>query len=105
MGRQAVIAPLVAGMPARRARARSTAWRRILATRQVKTAMPPQTFQDGGPRLTALGGSPNSFNVVASGDWTTTSAGRGLADGRMPGELVMDVGRARRIARRGCASP
>lgn len=96
MGRQAVIA-LAADAGAQGAGAFDTAWRRILVTRQVqvKTATPPETFKDGGLRLTALGGSPNSFNVVASGDWNTTFPLAAVsADGQMPGELVMDVSAA-----------
>jgi len=96
MGRQAVIA-VAADAGAQGAGAFDTAWRRILVTRQVqvKAAMPPETFKDGGLRLTALGGSPNSFNVVASGDWNTTFPLAAVSsDGRMPGELVMDVSAA-----------
>ena len=96
MGRQAVIA-VAADAGAQGAGAFDTAWRRILVTRQVqvKAATPPETFKDGGLRLTALGGSPNSFNVVASGDWTTTFPLAAVSsDGRMPGELVMDLSAA-----------
>jgi len=96
LGRQAVIA-IAADAGAQGAGVFDTAWRRILATRQVnvKTAMPPQTFADGGLRLTTLGGSADSFDVVARGDWNATFPLAAVsADGRMPGELVMDLAAA-----------
>lgn len=96
LGRQAVIA-VAADAGAQGAGAFDTAWRRILVTRQVQvqTATPPQTFQDGGLRLTSLGGSTASFDVVARGDWNTTFPLAAVsADGRMPGELVMDLAAA-----------
>jgi hypothetical protein len=96
LGRQAVIA-IAADAGAQGAGAFDTAWRRILVTRQVnvKTATPPQTFADGGLRLTALGGSADSFDVVARGDWNTTFPLAAVsADGRMPGELVLDLAAA-----------
>lgn len=96
LGRQAVIA-VAADAGAQGAGAFDTAWRRILVTRQVQvqTATPPQTFQDGGLRLTSLGGSTASFDVVARGDWNTTFPLAAVsADGRMPDELVMDLAAA-----------
>ncbi|MEN4921229.1 cellulose biosynthesis cyclic di-GMP-binding regulatory protein BcsB [Achromobacter spanius] len=96
LGRQAVIA-VSSDAGAQGAGAFDTAWRRILVTRQVQvqTATPPQTFQDGGLRLTNLGGSSTSFDVVARGDWNTSFPLAAVsADGRMPDELVMDLAAA-----------
>ncbi|KGD97122.1 hypothetical protein JL37_07360 [Achromobacter sp. RTa] len=96
LGRQAVIA--VAGdAGAQAAGAFDTAWRRILVTRQVQVhaATAPQAFEDGGLRLTTLGGSPSSFDVVARGDWNITFPLAAVsADGNMPDELVMDLAAA-----------
>jgi len=96
LGRQAVIA-VAADAGAQGAGAFDAAWRRILVTRQVnvKTATPPQTFADGGLRLTTLGGSADSFDVVARGDWNATFPLASVsADGRMPDELVLDLAAA-----------
>ncbi|WP_419342592.1 hypothetical protein ACM1PE_04225 [Achromobacter sp. PD1] len=96
LGRQAVIA-VAADAGAQGAGAFDTAWRRILVTRQaqVKTAEPPQASGEGGMRLTALGGSSASFDVVARGDWNATFALAAVsADGSMPDELVMDLAAA-----------
>lgn len=96
LGRQAVIA-VAADAGAQGAGAFDTAWRRILVTRQVnvKAAMPPQTFLDGGLRLTTLGGTADSFDVVARGDWNTTFPLASVsADGQMPDELVVDLAAA-----------
>lgn len=96
LGRQAVIA-VAADAGAQGAGAFDSAWRRILVTRQVnvKAATPPQTFKDGGLRLTTLGGTPDSFDVVARGDWNTTFPLAAVSsDGLMPDELVMDLAAA-----------
>lgn len=96
LGRQAVIA-VAADAGAQGAGAFDTAWRRILVTRQaqVKTAEPPQASGEDGMRLTALGGSSASFDVVARGDWNATFALAAVsADGSMPDELVMDLAAA-----------
>jgi len=96
LGRQAVIA-VAADAGAQAAGAFDTAWRRILVTRQarVRTATPPQAFEDGGLRLTTLGASSASFDVVARGDWNVTFPLAAVsADGSMPGELVMDLAAA-----------
>jgi len=61
----------------------------------VKTATPPQTLKDGSLRLTTLGGTPDSFDVVARGDWNTTFPLAAVSsDGLMPDELVMDLAAA-----------
>ncbi|UAN02698.1 cellulose biosynthesis cyclic di-GMP-binding regulatory protein BcsB [Achromobacter mucicolens] len=96
LGRQAVIA-IAADAGAQGAGVFDTAWRRILASRQVQvqTAVPPQSLQDGGVRLSALGGSSASFDVVARGDWNTSFPLAAVtSDGRVPDELVMDVAAA-----------
>lgn len=96
LGRQAVIA-VAAGAGAQAAGVFDSAWRRILLTRQVnvKTATTPQTFADGAVRLTSLGGSATSFDVVARGDWTTTfPLGTVSSGGQMPDELVLDLAAA-----------
>ncbi|MCY1524529.1 hypothetical protein D9M68_594680 [compost metagenome] len=96
LGRQAVIA-VAADAGAQGAGAFDSAWRRILVTRQVQVqaATPPQASGDGGLRLTTLGGSPSSFDVVARGDWNITFPLAAVsADGSMPDELVMDLAAA-----------
>ncbi|HCQ48107.1 MAG TPA: hypothetical protein DIW53_15635, partial [Achromobacter sp.] len=96
LGRQAVIA-VAADAGAQAAGAFDSAWRRILVTRQVnvKTATSPQASDDGAVRLTTLGGSATSFDVVARGDWTTTfPLGTVSSDGLMPDELVLDLAAA-----------
>ncbi len=96
LGRQAVIA-VAADAGAQGAGVFDTAWRRILAGRQVQvqTASPPSSFQDGSLRLTSLGGSASSFDVVARGDWNAAFPLAAVsADGRVPDELVMDVAAA-----------
>ncbi|MGE8690685.1 MAG: cellulose biosynthesis cyclic di-GMP-binding regulatory protein BcsB [Achromobacter sp.] len=96
LGRQAVIA-VAADAGAQGAGAFDTAWRRILVTRQVQVqaAAAPRAFEDGGLRLTSLGGSPSSFDVVARGDWNITFPLAAVsADGGMPDELVMDLAAA-----------
>ena len=96
LGRQAVIA-VAADAGAQGAGVFDTAWRHILASRQVQvqTASPPSSFQDGSLRLTSLGGSAASFDVVARGDWNASFPLAAVsADGRVPDELVMDVAAA-----------
>lgn len=96
LGRQAVIA-VAADAGAQGAGVFDTAWRRILASRQVQvqTALPPQSMQDGGVRLSTLGGSSASFDVVARGDWNASFPLAAVTtDGRVPDELVMDVAAA-----------
>ncbi|WP_191576652.1 cellulose biosynthesis cyclic di-GMP-binding regulatory protein BcsB [Achromobacter insolitus] len=96
LGRQAVIA-IAADAGAQGAGVFDTAWRRILASRQVQvqTALPPQSMQDGGVRLSTLGGSSASFDVVARGDWNASFPLAAVTtDGRVPDELIMDVAAA-----------
>ncbi|MGE8705275.1 MAG: cellulose biosynthesis cyclic di-GMP-binding regulatory protein BcsB [Achromobacter sp.] len=96
LGRQAVIA-VAADAGAQGAGVFDSAWRRILASRQVQvqTALPPQSMQDGGVRLSTLGGSSASFDVVARGDWNASFPLAAVTtDGRVPDELVMDVAAA-----------
>ena len=96
LGRQAVIA-VAADAGAQGAGVFDTAWRRILASRQVQvqTALPPQSMQDGGVRLSTLGGSSASFDVVARGDWNASFPLAAVTtDGRVPDELIMDVAAA-----------
>ena len=70
MGRLSVIA-VAPDAGAQAAGVFNAAWRRILVSRQVQvqTATPPQSFQGDGVRLSALGGAPDSFDVVSRGDW------------------------------------
>ena len=96
LGRQAVIA-VAADAGAQGAGVFDTAWRRILASRQVQvqTALPPQSMQDGGVRLSTLGGSSASFDVVARGDWNASFPLAAVTtEGRVPDELIMDVAAA-----------
>ncbi|MBV7503336.1 cellulose biosynthesis cyclic di-GMP-binding regulatory protein BcsB [Achromobacter sp. ACM05] len=96
LGRQAVIA-VAADAGAQGAGVFDTSWRRILASLQVQvqTALPPQSMQDGGVRLSTLGGSSASFDVVARADWNASFPLAAVTtDGRVPDELIMDVAAA-----------
>lgn len=96
MGRLSVIA-VAPDAGAQAAGVFNAAWRRILVSRQVQvqTATPPQSFQGDGVRLSALGGAPDSFDVVARGDWNVNFPLASVSsDGRMPDELVIDLAAA-----------
>lgn len=74
-------------------------WRGTLRTDHVQVAnvSVPGTGkeQDYTIRLGSLGGSSDSFDVVARGDWTSLFLLGSIAqDGRMPEELVLDVAAA-----------
>lgn len=96
MGRLSVIA-VAPDAGAQAAGVFNAAWRRILVSRQVQvqTATPPQSFQGDGVRLSALGGAPDSFDVVARGDWNVNFPLASVSsDGRMPDELIIDLAAA-----------
>lgn len=96
LGRQPAIA-VAADAGAQGAGAFDNAWRRILVTRQVQVqaATPPQALDHGGLRLSTLGGSSASFDVVARGDWNLSFPLAAVsADGGMPEELVLDLAAA-----------
>lgn len=96
MGRLSVIA-VAPDAGAQAAGVFNAAWRRILVSRQVQvqTATPPQSFQGDGVRLSTLGGAPDSFDVVARGDWNVNFPLASVSsDGRMPDELIIDLAAA-----------
>lgn len=96
MGRLSVIA-VAPDAGAQAAGVFNAAWRRILVSRQVQvqTATPPQSFQGDGVRLSALGGAPDSFDVVSRGDWNVNFPLASVSsDGRMPDELIIDLAAA-----------
>ncbi len=72
-------------------------WRNLLASRKVtvNTADTPDLSDRSAIRLTNLGGSDASFDVVSRGDWTATlPLGAVAVNGRMPSDLVIDVASA-----------
>lgn len=73
------------------------AWRNLLTSRQVSVtdAHVPDVLDRSAVRLTSLGGSDASFEVVSRGDWTATvPLGALVVNGRMPSQLVVDVAAA-----------
>jgi len=96
LGSEPVIA-LAPDAGAQASAAFDTAWRRILIgpNAVVRTVEPPQPPDDDGLRLTALGGSTASIDVLDRGDWTLTFPLSAVAtDGQMPAQLVMDLAAA-----------
>lgn len=72
-------------------------WRNLLASRKVtvNAADTPDVSDRSVIRLTNLGGSDASFDVVSRGDWTATlPLGAVAVNGRMPSDLVIDVAAA-----------
>lgn len=74
-----------------------TLWLRILSTHgiSVRNAIAPQTDDTSAIRLTSLGGSATSFDVVNQGEWRSSFPLSAVAfNGRMPNELVLNVAAA-----------
>jgi hypothetical protein len=72
-------------------------WRSAMTTREVTVAEAntPDVLDRSAIRLTNLGGSDASFDVLARGDWTATiPLGAVAVNGRMPSDLVVDVAAA-----------
>ena len=75
----------------------SDVWRSAMTTREVTVAEAnaPDVLDGSAIRLTNLGGSDASFDVLARGDWTATiPLGAVAVNGRMPSDLVVDVAAA-----------
>src|SRR2546427_1230165 len=61
----------------------------------VAAAQPPQWDEAKGIRLSSLGGSPDSFDVLSRGDWTMNFPLSAVASqGQMPGEITLYVAAA-----------
>ncbi|OZI49206.1 hypothetical protein [Bordetella genomosp. 5] len=72
-------------------------WRRVLTSRQATVFQAGQNAASLGDttRLTALGASTTVFDVVTRGDWNMTFPLAAISsDGRIPGELVLDLAAA-----------
>lgn len=72
-------------------------WRNVLVSRQaeVKDVGEALANEHGHLRLSALGGNFDTFDVVSRGEWTATFPLSAVSvDGRMPGELNLDLAAA-----------
>lgn len=96
MGRQMVLA-VAADAGARVAGLQEAALQRLLVSDNVTVAaaQPPQWDEAKGIRLSSLGGSPDSFDVLARGEWTMNFPLSAVASqGQMPGEITLYVAAA-----------
>lgn len=96
MGRQMVLA-VASDAGARVAGLQEAALQRLLVSDNVTVAaaQPPQWDEAKGIRLSSLGGSPDSFDVLSRGDWTMNFPLSAVASqGRMPGEITLYVAAA-----------
>ncbi|MGQ8877750.1 hypothetical protein ACUTR7_09600 [Delftia sp. NA_296.1] len=96
MGRQMVLA-VAADAGARVAGLQEAALQRLLVSDNVTVAaaQPPQWDEAKGIRLSSLGGSPDSFDVLSRGDWTMNFPLSAVASqGQMPGEITLYVAAA-----------
>ncbi len=96
MGRQMVLA-VASDAGARVAGLQEAALQRLLVSDNVTVAaaQPPQWDETKGIRLSSLGGSPDSFDVLARGDWTMNFPLNAVASqGQMPGEITLYVAAA-----------
>ena len=96
MGRQMVLA-VAADAGARVAGLQESALQRLLVSDNVTVAaaQPPQWDEAKGIRLSSLGGSPDSFDVLSRGEWTMNFPLSAVASqGRMPGEITLYVAAA-----------
>lgn len=93
MGRQMVLA-VASDAGARVAGLQEAALQRLLVSDNVTVAaaQPPQWDEAKGIRLSSLGGSPDSFDVLSRGEWTMNFPLSAVASqGRMPGEITLYV--------------
>lgn len=91
MGRQMVLA-VAADAGARVAGLQETAMQRLLVTDRVTVAaaQPAQWDNSNGIFLSSLGGTGESFDVLARGDWTVNFPLSAVASqGRMPTEITL----------------
>ncbi|KEH08023.1 hypothetical protein GY14_23060 [Delftia tsuruhatensis] len=96
MGRQMVLA-VASDAGARVAGLQEAALQRLLVSDNVTVAAaePPQWDEAKGIRLSSLGGSPDSFDVLSRGEWTMNFPLSAVASqGRMPGEITLYVAAA-----------
>lgn len=96
MGRQMVLA-VASDAGARVAGLQEAALQRLLVSDNVTVAaaQPPQWDEAKGIRLSSLGGSPDSFDVLSRGEWTMNFPLNAVASqGRMPGEITLYVAAA-----------
>ncbi|PZP58222.1 MAG: hypothetical protein DI604_33805, partial [Delftia acidovorans] len=96
MGRQMVLA-VASDAGARVAGLQEAALQRLLVSDNVMVAaaQPPQWDEAKGIRLSSLGGSPDSFDVLSRGEWTMNFPLSAVASqGRMPGEITLYVAAA-----------
>lgn len=96
MGRQMVLA-VASDAGARVAGLQEAALQRLLVSDNVTVAaaQPPQWDEAKGIRLSSLGGSPDSFDVLSRGEWTMNFPLSAVASqGRMPGEITLYVAAA-----------
>lgn len=79
----------------------SSYWNRVaVASMMVVQAADEPKIDSSGVSLKYLGGKPGSFDVLAHADWNATfDIGAVAADGRVPGNLVLDVAAAPSAAR------
>ncbi|KXA82409.1 hypothetical protein AW878_01650 [Bordetella pseudohinzii] len=94
LGKQTVIA-IAPDAGAQAAGLFDSQWRRVLAGPQASLHSAGQNPMSGAVRLSDLGGSTQAFDVITRGDWTINFPLSSVsADGRIPGELVLDVAAA-----------
>lgn len=94
LGHQAVIG--VAGdAGAKAAGVFDSQWRNVLISPEATIHAAGEDAAERPLRVTNLGGSPTAFDVVTRGEWNAVFPLSAVAaDGRMPGELVLDVAAA-----------
>lgn len=94
LGRQAVIA-VAADAGSRAAGVFDSHWRNVLISSQATIHEASENDAEHHVRVASLGGSPTAFDVVTRGEWNAVFPLSAVAvDGRMPGELVLDVAAA-----------
>ncbi|MBV6288894.1 hypothetical protein [Pseudomonas aegrilactucae] len=94
LGHQAVIG--VAGdAGAKAAGVFDSQWRNVLISPEATIHAAGEDADEQRLRITDLGGSPTAFDVVTRGEWNAVFPLSAVAaDGRMPGELVLEVAAA-----------
>ncbi|WP_312933213.1 hypothetical protein [Pseudomonas sp.] len=96
LGHQALIG-VAADAGAKAAGVLEPRWRDVLIapTAQIRAAEGQLRNDKGHLRLSALGGDFGTFDVVSRGEWTATFPLSAVSlNGRMPGELTLDVAAA-----------
>ncbi len=96
LGRQPIIA-VAADAGAKAAGVFDAHWRNVLVSRQAQIKEVGEALRNehGHLRLSALGGNFGTFDVVSRGEWTATFPLSAVSvNGRIPGELSLDVSAA-----------